>query len=345
MNEDMTKKLEQVKKYLKHNKNILELSLQNYEGYYIYIRIDELKSTKTYKISWIDLALIESKDIEKYISYEYIPKDNINIFINNVNNLDNIVTNYENDNISNEGLVILNVNVETFNKEKISIKFNKYIPTNLSYIYNILNFLFQNLPKKLEGFFYEMISSLTGETIKYEYKKEFEFDLFNDDIDKIFAPKIVERGLEYYDDGSVLFLEKIDDRYFAVVEGTNDYLVIVKYNEEDKKLQLYCNCPCEFFCKHMYAVLMSIRNNDFNRFFKISPKNNTKDLLEKVLSFDYYLCVGIVEDKLEIVNNNGNIELVDIVDDNNNPLWDVLEDTENEDLTHEIENTIKGLKS
>ncbi|MCF7627701.1 hypothetical protein L3K73_11075, partial [Holdemanella sp. SCCA2] len=69
---------------------------------------------------------------------------------------------------------------------KISVKFNKYIPKEITYIYNILNFTFQSLPKKLEGFLYEMISSLTGESNKYEYKKEFNFDLFNDDIDEIF---------------------------------------------------------------------------------------------------------------------------------------------------------------
>lgn len=341
MKEEITKKIEQVQKHFKKDKNILELTLFNYEGYYIYIRLDELKSTKTYKLSWIDLALMQTKDVEKYVSYEYIPNDRINEFINNVNNLESIETNFIEDNLSDERLVTLNVNVETSNKEKISVKFNKYIPNEITYIYNILNFIFQNLPKKLEGFLYEIISSLTGETNKYEYKKEFAFDLFNDDIDEIFDDRIIECGMEYYDDGSVLYLEKIDDRYFAVVEGTKDYLVIVKYNEEEKKLQLYCNCPCEFFCKHMYAVLESIRNNDMCRFYKIAHKNNTKDLLEKVLSFDYYLCVGIVEDQLEIVNNNGSIEIVPIVDEDNNPIWDVLEDDENESLTKEIENIIK----
>ena len=91
----------------------------------------------------------------------------------------------------------------------------------------------------------------------------------------------------------------------------------------------------------MYAVLESIRNNDMRRFYKIDHKNNTKDLLEKVLSFDYYLCVGIVEDELEIVNNDGNIDVVPIIDENNNPIRDILEDDENESLTKEIENIIK----
>ena len=94
MKEEITKKIEQVQKHFKKDKNILELTLFNYEGYYIYIRLDELKSTKTYKLSWIDLALMQTKDVEKYVSYEYIPNDRINEFINNVNNLESIETNF-----------------------------------------------------------------------------------------------------------------------------------------------------------------------------------------------------------------------------------------------------------
>ena len=83
----------------------------------------------------------------------------------------------------------------------------------------------------------------------------------------------------------------------------------------------------------------------FSRFYKICPKNNAKDLLEKVLSFDYYLCLGVEDDLLVIVNNQGSLELVPVVDEDNNPLWDVLEDTEDEYLTKEIESIIENKKS
>ena len=51
MNKETQKKLDSIIKYFKKDKNILELSLINYEGYNIYIRLDELKSTKTFKLS------------------------------------------------------------------------------------------------------------------------------------------------------------------------------------------------------------------------------------------------------------------------------------------------------
>lgn len=344
MNKETQKKLDSIIKYFKKDKNILELSLINYECYNIYIRLDELKNTKTYKLSWFDLDLVLTKDIEKYISSEYIPSDRIEAFINNIGNLQDINTNYKSETLVEERKVLLSVKLNTSNGEQINVEFDKYLPEELTYVYDILNFIFQNLPKKLEGFLYEIISSITGETEKYEYKKEFDFDLFNDDLEDIFNENIIERGEKYFDEKRVLFLEKIDDRYFGVVNGTYKYLTIVKYNEEEKKTQVYCNCPCEFFCKHIYAVMKAIRNNEFSRFYKICQKNNTKDLLEKVLSFDYYLCLGIEDDLLVIVNNQGSLELVPVVDEDNNPLWDVLEDTEDEYLTKEIESIIKRKK-
>ena len=242
MNKETQKKLDSIIKYFKKDKNILELSLINYEGYNIYIRLDELKNTKTYKLSWFDLDLVLTKDIEKYISSEYIPSDRIEAFINNIGNLQDINTSYKPETLVEDRKVLLSVKLNTSNGEQINVEFDKYLPEEITYVYDILNFIFQNLPKKLEGFLYEIISS------------------------------------------------------------------------------------------------------EFSRFYKICQKNNTKDLLEKVLSFDYYLCLGVEDDLLVIVNNQGSLELVPVVDEDNNPLWDVLEDTEDEYLTKEIENIIKRKK-
>ena len=91
---------------------------------------------------------------------------------------------------------------------------------------------------------------------------------------------------------------------------------------------------------------MSVGTNDIA--WSICSNNGSitpTDLLEKVLSFDYYLCLGVEDDLLAIVNNQGSLELVPVVDEYNNPLWDVLEDTEDEYLTKEIESIIENKKS
>ena len=65
-------------------------------------------------------------------------------------------------------------------------------------------------------------------------------------------------------------------------------------------------------------------------------KNPDKSLLERVMEFDYFLCLGVVEQNLEIINNYGEIELVPILDFKGRCNWTVLEDTEDEKLTKEI---------
>ena len=101
-------------------------------------------------------------------------------------------------------------------------------------------------------------------------------------------------------------------------------------------MQVFCSCPCEFYFKHMYAVILAIRNMEFNRFYKIMYKNPDKSLLERVMEFNYFLCLGVLEQNLEIINNYGELELVPILDINNKYNWEILEDSEDEKLTKQI---------
>ena len=199
--------------------------------------------------------------------------------------------------------------------------------------------------------YYDKINKHTSEITLYQDNNIlFNGRVLNDDVDfnnikfvecqgeLSYLLDSIQRGKKYYEESRIEFLEKIDDRYFAIVNGTEKYLVIIKYTEtdENKKMQVYCSCPCEFYCKHIYSVLLSIRNKEEKRFYKIMYKNPDKSLLERVMEFDYFLCLGVVEQNLEIINNYGEIELVPILDYKGRCNWTVLEDTEDEKLTKEI---------
>lgn len=341
MDNQYERKIRKIKNYFKRDKRYLELYILNYEGYNFYIVINYIKKTKSYKLSWFDLDILEENNIDKYINYEYIE----NQLITSINEQFSkfiVSSNYQEDLIKENNIVILNANIKTKVDEKISITFNQFLPKSLAHLSDLFIVIFKNMPKKLENFLFEILARLTGSTTKYEYKKEFEFDLFNDDIDKIFAYKISERGKKYYEEHKVTYLEKIDDRYFAVVEGNEKYLVIIQYNEENKIMQVYCSCPCEFYCKHIYAVILAIRDNMFNRFFKISYKNPNESLMERIMSFNYFLCLGIVEQNFEIINNYGEIEFVPILDVNDKCNWEILEDTEDEQLMKQVNDFIRN---
>lgn len=329
-------KISLIKKYYKKDIIFLELKLINYEGFNLYMILTESKKYNSYRLSWFDLDEIKDKHIEKYICCEYIQSDIIDLIKNDYAKYD-VAIDYNDEFLTDKDTVIFNADIKTKKSNAINVSFKKYLPNNLSILADLIIFVFKNMPRKYEGFMYELLAKLTGSTEKYEYKKEFDFDLFNGDINKIFRYPIVQRGQKYYEEDKIEFLEKIDNRYFAIVEGTEKYIVIVKYDEKEKKTQVYCSCPCEFYCKHICAVILTIRDNKFKRFYKIMYKNPNKNLLERIMDFEYFLCLGVVEQNFEIINNYGELELVPILDVNNKYNWEILEDSEDEKLMKQVE--------
>ena len=333
-------KLHNIKKYFKKEKLFLELYLENYENYYIYIRIDYFKKIKSYRLSWFDLDNI-TNNIKQSISFEQIPNQIIDYYKELFSKI-----NIKNTNLFNKqkltGKVTIYANTKTHNSDTFNLTFYKYIPKNLSILSPIIISIFNNLPKKLEAFLFELHAELTNTTRSYEYKEPFTFDLFKDNIDSIFTPQIVLKGKKYFSTNKILFLEEINNKYFSVVNGTHKYVVIIKYDDEEKIIQLYCSCPCEFYCKHIYAVLLGIRNKAFKRFYKISYNNPNINLLENIINFNYTLCLGVKNKDFEIIDGNGQIRLIPILDNNGENHWEILEDDENETLTKYVNELINN---
>lgn len=334
---ELNKKINNIRKYYKKNALMLELQLLLYENCNIYIRLDYDKKIKTYRLSWFDLDMLDLKHIERQISFEYLDENYVDAIFKSLEKRNTDQEEFYKEELDN-GKVILTL----FNQGKsYTYKFFKYIPKKIAFLSDIFIIIFNNLPRKLEGFLYELHAELENDVTRYEYKKEFTFDLFNDDINSIFSYQIIERGKKYYEEGKVKFLEKMDEeRYFAVVEGTEKYLIVIKNDEENKKIQVYCSCPCEFYCKHIYAVILAIRNNEFTRFFKITYKNANLSIWDRIANFDYQLCLGIVEKNFEIINNDGEIELVPIFDSKGKCNWQILEDDEDMTLTKQLQDMI-----
>ena len=327
------------RKVYKKEELFAELYLENYEEYNIYFRIDYFKKEKSYKLSWYDLNLIESYDIEKYSSIEYIPDKIIEHIKSEFENYEikskNFYKKNKNSYISDK--VYLKVNTKTKKEEYFETTFYKYIPEEIKEIVDIISIIFNTAPRKLQTFLYELNAKLNKEETKYNYKTKIKFNLYKDDIKQLFSDQIYERGIDYYNENRVIFLEKVDTRYFAAVAGNqNVYLTIIDYKEENEELYVHCSCPCDFYCKHLAATLEAIQNNKVNRFFKIRHNKENENLLIKYMNFEFLLCIGILEKKFIVVNSNGNLETINILDNNNEYHWEILEDTQNNDLERQV---------
>ena len=77
---------------------------------------------------------------------------------------------------------------------------------------------------------------------------------------ELFKPHILERGYDYYRSGKVEILEKSDNEVDAVVSGSDEYYVNIRFSHGDVD-EVYCDCPYAndgYDCKHMAAVLYAL---------------------------------------------------------------------------------------
>jgi len=75
-----------------------------------------------------------------------------------------------------------------------------------------------------------------------------------------FQPQILARGQSYFDEGRVSHLERTEDGYTAIVDGTERYEVEILL-DEDSIEDMSCDCPYAedgSYCKHMAAVLFAL---------------------------------------------------------------------------------------
>lgn len=65
--------------------------------------------------------------------------------------------------------------------------------------------IFSNFSRKLEDFLYELYAEIMETKSRYEYQDEFIFDLYEDNLSKIFNKHVIERRKKYYEENKVQF--------------------------------------------------------------------------------------------------------------------------------------------
>ena len=332
MNDKYQRLLTKVKKYYKNTNLLFDIYFENYHNLYLYIRLDYYKKLKCYRLSWIDLALLDEYKIDSVIAYEFFPNNAYDRLAALAKDIKECPSAHE---LTDECTVTVN----NYINNKFTMKFNRYIPKEADLLFNYLITIFDHLPMKLSGFLTEMAEEINGKKNKYEYRETYDFDLFKDELTNVFSYEIVERGEEYYEGNRVFFLEKIKDIYYAVVGGTHLYVIELKYDEVNKKMTVYCSCPCDYPCKHLVAVILAIRNKQFRNFYKLTHKDS---LLDKVMNFNCILSIGIDDQGVNyLVLEDGEIRLLSIKNKDGLSEWDLLEDDKDETLTKRLKEILK----
>jgi len=110
----------------------------------------------------------------------------------------------------------------------------------------------------------------------------FEEDILSE-LDDDFSYQIKERGKRYYKDGNIVQCCKANNKYYAKVRGTNEkpYFINVEINEYG--IEYNCTCPCDFPCKHEYAVLIAISNKEYETIELKEEIEEKKNSLQNIL--------------------------------------------------------------
>jgi uncharacterized Zn finger protein len=90
-----------------------------------------------------------------------------------------------------------------------------------------------------------------------------------------FTGIIRQRGEDYYESGLVGELYNTNSNIYAYV---NNYIVMIGPENA------YCSCPYDDNCKHMYALLLKIKEDGEPPDLMISIKRLDKNALEELLS-------------------------------------------------------------
>ncbi len=319
-----------VDNYLRKKKTItiLDALLINIEGNYLYITINYYKKYKVYKIDWINLSLIENKEVDNWINSNLI-------YIKSINLIKDIITNngmceeyIDEDNIDSN--IIINSYLKDYNYNINRFEFKRYIPSCWSFLADIMQIVFENMPKTCYVYFQIMIEKL----IKPEKNTVFAFDMKKGDIDSLFEPLIINQGKKYFDN-NISFVERIDNITYAVIKDNQNYLTSINYNDVTKELQLGCTCEYNHFCKHMYAALLALKKKKKKKFYKISYVDNSKSIIDNLKNFNYFLCIGIIQDYFIVVIDY-NLELLPILD-NNKLNFKIIEDDKDHNLEIDLQ--------
>ncbi len=312
---------EKINKYLtkKGHEMCLSIYLKDYNSNNIYIRFDYVSKLSVYKIVWVDLNFLDEKHLEDYISMQMVTKFLSLKIVEKMTEKE-----YENSYSYNDEIIGDRVEILSYFQNIHEYIFDRFLPLELDFLIDPLAMIFSYLPRSMEVFLNEIFAKFDHQEDKYNYLKPIKFDLFKDDLNKLFDYNLRQAGEKDFQNDKVSFLEKIDNRYVAIVDGKTVSLVIIELID-DEHILMWCNCKCDTYCKHICSVIKAIRNKKFNNFYKVSYTGQEKSLLDKVTVGNFYLCFGVDGDKILLITSQGTIFPAHIMH-KNKCVFEVIED-------------------
>ena len=330
---DKNKAIKKISNYLskKSHTNYLSIQLESYSNRDLYIRLDYVEKLKAYKIVWYDLQYINLRHLDYYTDMQLVSSFFANKLVELLFNIKAKPGSAIDDKILGDRVIFINKIKKDETQEYI---YDRYLPIKWSALIEPLALVFSYLPRSMECYLSEMFAIFDNKVELYNSIKPIKFNLNKDNIDDLFAKEVVVLGKRL--ENRVTFLEKINNRYLAIVEDSKVNSVIIENVTKDF-YTMSCSTEKPYLDEHIYATLKSIREKKYKNFYKVKYKNNGVNMLEDVRKGKFYLAYGIENDNLLIVSENGGLSKLPILV-NGKVAFEVIEDDDNLSLSKIIEN-------
>lgn len=328
---------EKINRFLlkKGHEIVMSVFLDGYNGNHIYIRVDYVPKISVYKVVWFDLNFIDEKHLDRYVNVQTMTKFMADRLMTIM-----LQSKYESGRYEKKGIIGDRVEVLSYVKpDRYEFVYDRFLPKEWEFLIDPLVIIFSYLPKGMECMLDESFAIFDGAEERYNLKKPFEFDLMNGDLSTIYKKSVLEHAEVLVEDEMISFLECVNNKYIAIVEGKKPIAVAVSIID-DKYVRIYCSGGCDKACSHTAAVILAIRKKlKLNSFYKIKliKDNDEETLLDKITNSAYYLCFGLTEDRLLIVSETGVIFEEPICDRNGRVQFEVYEDDDEMSLSKVIE--------
>lgn len=291
----LDKKINLIKKMLRRKKEvpILELQIKEYNNSNFYITLLYNQNIEKFKVLYIPLDVVEDNKIEEYCCYQFIDVKSVLYILEQIKKE---IPKYESDSIrDNRNKNINNFYIEIsiyLSKKKYDFYATRYLPKEWKFLFEGIVMLFEHSPNIMGELVNEILSVIMNTNENIEYQASLNCDLSTTNLKSYFPILQDEKKLI---DKKIDFLENVNGKYYAIIE---EHLIIVEYNNNRKILNIYCDQSNLVYSNEVYQVLMGIKEQQEEKFYKIKviDKKNNKNF--------NYLCLGVTDKEIKVIEKN-----------------------------------------
>lgn len=289
------KKLKKLEKILEHKKEkvIVDLMIKNYDKANFYLALVFNYKIEKFKVLFVPLDAMELENEEEYLCYQFVFLTTVNYILETINGAKDI---YQEDSFRNRTVATMNdayyLEINTHvDGEDYQFKANQIIPNDWKFLFEAIVILFEYAPNVVSELCNKILA-LFNNVVSY-VKYDYSFDLnFEDACLGIFNDEEMKMGKEYYLAKKITFLEKIQDKYYAIINGD---IVILECNLLKRILNVYSNNK-KISKSCFYALILAINDEFENKFIKIRVYEDKQKV--------NYLCYEIKENGFLVICNN-----------------------------------------